>query len=358
MTTSSRYILRSFGSIFVALMAAFVLLYLIVDFLDRLDILLRHHATISASIRYFLFKIPLMVTHMIPAAVLVATLVSLGLLARSNEITAWRASGVSLWQTGRPILAAALGISLLAFAWDEIIVPYSTRQFEHVNRVEIRKRPERSLLSDRQIWYQGRRGFYNIDLVDLRRKSLYGVTLYRLTEEFRISAIVEVDRASWKRGAWYTRGVTEHAELPNGDVITTVLPDGSDLIDEPLEAFKEIKRNPEELSYRALRQRIDDLTRKGIDASQFLVDLNLKLALPFAALVLAWIGIPLAGAVRRQPSVPQILGGGLLIGFSYWVILGFGRSLGESGVLDPVIAAWSANGILTLVGIGLFLGSE
>ena len=358
MNVTSRYILRRFGGLFAGLMAAFVVLYMIVDFLDRLDVLLRHDASLSASVRYFVFKIPLMITHVLPAATLVATLLSLGMLARSNEITAWRASGVSLWQTGRPILAAALLLSFAAFAWEEIVVPYATRQFEHVNRVEIRKHPERSLLSDRQVWYQGRQGFYNIDLVDMRRKTLYGLTIYRLTPDFEIAAIVEVKSATWTGDRWHTQGIIEHAGVAGGEVTTRRVPDGQALIDEPIDDFLEIKRNPEELSYRALKDRVEGLKRKGIDASHFLVDLNLKLALPFAALVLAWVGLPIAGAVRRQPSIPQILSGGLVVGFSYWVILGFARSLGESGLLDPLVAAWSANAILCLAGLALFLGSE
>jgi lipopolysaccharide export system permease protein len=358
MNVTSRYILRQFGAVFAALMAAFVVLYMIVDFLDRLDILLRHDASLSASVRYFVFKIPLMITHVLPAATLVATLLSLGMLARSNEITAWRASGVSLWQTGRPVLVAAMAISLCAFAWEEFVVPYAARQFEHVNRVEIRKLPEKSLLSDRQIWFQGREGFYNVDLVDMRRKTLYGLTIYRVTPDFEIAAIIEVDSATWTGDRWHTTGIVEHAEESGGDLNTRTWPDGTDLIEEPINEFLAIKRNPEELSYRELRDRIDGLSRKGIDASHLRVDLNLKLAVPFAALVLAWIGVPIAGAVRHLPSIPQILAGGLIVGFSYWVILGFARSLGETGLLDPVLAAWSANGILGLVGIALFLGSE
>lgn len=358
MTVTSLYILRRFAAVFFALMATFVVLYLIVDVLDRLDILFRHDATLSASVRYFVFKIPLMITHVLPAATLVATLLALGLLARSNEITAWRASGVSLWQTGRPLLGAALAISGFAFAWEEFVVPQAARRFEHVNRVEIRKLPETSLLSDKQIWFQGSGGFYNVDLIDMRRRTLYGLTVYRLTPDFRISAIIEAKSASWTGDRWHTEGVVEHAGLPGGDLTSRDRPDGLELIDEPIADFLAIKRNPEELSYRELRDRIESLSRKGVDASHLKVDLNLKLAVPFASLILACIGVPIAGAVRRQPSIPQILAGGLVVGFSYWVVLGFARSLGEGGLLDPVLAAWSANAVLGLVGVALFLGSE
>ena len=320
--------------------------------------LLRHGATLSAAVRYFLFKVPLMITQLLPAAALVATLLSLGLLARRNEITALRASGVSLWQTAQPLLGAGLLISVAALAWDEFVVPGATQELEFVYRVEIKKQGQRSLLSGRQIWYQGRDGFYHIDLVDMRRNSLYGLTIYRMSPTFEIDSIVEIDRATWMDGEWQTFGVIEHRSATGAEPPTRQLHNGAVRIEEPIDDFREIKRKAEELSYAALRERIDGLRRKGIDASHYLVDLNLKLALPFASLVLTWIGIPIGGAVRRNPNLPQILAGGMAVGFSYWVILGFARSLGESGVLDPVLSAWAANGILALVGLAVFLKSE
>ena len=100
---------------------------------------------------------------------------------------------------------------------------------------------------------------------------------------------------------------------------------------EVIDRFEGMRRGDAEVS--ALRQRIEDLTRKGIDAANYLVDLNLKLAVPFASFVLACVAVPLAGRVQRHPSVAAILLTGLVVGFAYWVILGLTTSLGQSGVL-------------------------
>lgn len=358
MTITSRYVLRQWWAIFAPLLAGFILLYLVVDFLDRLDVFLRHDATASATARYFLFKIPLMITQTLPAAALVATLLSLGILTRSNEITAWRASGVSLWQTTRPLLAMGILLSGAALAWNEAVVPYATQKFEHVNRVEVRKRGQQSLLADKHIWYRGRGGFYNIEHADARRQSLYGLTIFSLSENFEITSIVDVRSAHWDGEAWVTEGIIEHAIGEQGEVLTRRLPNGTALLEESIDDFLEIKRDPEELSYRSLRARIDGLGNKGIDASHYLVDLHLKISVPFAVLMMTWIAIPLAGSVRRNPSIAQILASGLVIGFSYWVVLGLGRSLGATGLIGPITAAWSANAIMGLTGLALFLRSE
>jgi lipopolysaccharide export system permease protein len=122
--------------------------------------------------------------------------------------------------------------------------------------------------------------------------------------------------------------------------------------------FLEVQREPEELSFVALRERIQSLTGKGIDASHYLVDLYLKLALPFSSAVLALIAVPIAGRLRRHPSMAATIGVGTAVGFSYWVLLGLSTSLGQSGAVPPLIAAWAPNAIYALLAAVLFLWSE
>jgi len=357
-SVSSRYLIREFFGMFVPILLGFVILYLIVDFFDRLDILLKNHATPAATLRYFLFKVPLIVTQILPPAVLAGMLLSLGMLSRRNEVTALRASGVSLLQTALPLLTLAAMISIGALIWDETVVPYCTREYQYVNNVEIRKRTQRGILSDREIWYHGADGFYNIAHIDARHATLFGLTIYRTDPSFDLQRVIEVPSAHWSDSGWISTGATERTMGADGQIFTRQLASTEVLIHETVNDFLEVRREPEELSYLALRQRIADLQKKGIDASSYLVDLNLKLALPFTTLILACVAIPLAGRVQRHPSVTAIVGIGLAIGFAYWVVLALTNSLGQSGVLPPLLAAWAANVIYLLIGAGLFLSTE
>jgi lipopolysaccharide export system permease protein len=353
----NRYLAWQFLSLFVPILAGFVLLYIIIDLFDRLDSLLRFQATIDAAARYFLFKIPLMITQITPPAVITAVLLAFGMLGRRNEIIAMRAAGVSLAQTAVPIMVLAFAISVAALIWNETVVPYCSRRFEYVNNVEIRKRAVRGVLSDRAIWYHGADGFYNIDYVDRGQQSVYGLTIYRLDDRFRLRGVVTVPSAHWVDGRWDTTGAMQY-DLDGESFTTTPVAPGSFTIAETLDDFLEVQREPEELSFTELRDRIESLTRKGIDASHYLVDLYLKLALPFSSTVLALIAVPIGGRLRRHPSIAAIIGLGSAVGFCYWVVLGLSTSLGESGTLPPLIAAWAANGIYVLVGAALFLSSD
>lgn len=354
----THFLVRELLGFLIPIVLAFVVLYLVVDLFERLDILLRNQASLSATIRYFLFKIPLMVTQILPPAVVVSVLLAFGMAGRRNEITALRAGGVSLLQTAVPILGVAALISLGALLWNEIVVPSCTRYFQQVNLVEIRKRERRSLLSENETWYHGERGFYNIDHIDAAKKTLFGVAIYQTDPNFALRNVIHIGQARWEEGRWEFQSASQQNEEPDGTLVSHPLNSQDFQIPERFEDFLEVQREPEELSYLALRQRIRDLQRKGIDASNMFVDLNLKLAIPFASLVLALVAAPLAGRVRRHPSLAAIVGSGAVVGFGYWVLLGLTSSLGQSGSLPAPVAAWSANILYSLLGLALFLRSE
>ncbi len=357
----SRYLTRQFLGVFVPLLLSFVLLYIIIDTFDRMDIFLRHNATFSEAARYMLFKIPLMLTQITPPAVVVGVLMSLGLIARHNEIVALRTSGISLVQTAAPIMVCAIGISAAALAWNETVVPYCSRMFQYVNNVEIRDRGMRGIFREREIWYHGSSGFYSIDYVDRASQTVHGLLIYRFAsveDGFHLRSVIDIPKAQWRNDRWKLAPESiEHIldeETPRNQPVAK---DGS-ILPESIDDFLEVQREPEELSYGLLRDRIDALNGKGIDASHYLVDLHLKLALPFANAVLAFVAIPIAGRLRRHPSIAAIVGVGVAVGFLYWVVLGLSTSLGQTGTLPPLFAAWAANAIYAMLGVALYMYSE
>ncbi len=354
--TTSRYLLRETLSLLIPILLGFILIYVVVDVFVRLDTLLRHSATLWSSLRYFVFKVPLIVTQILPPAVIVSVILSLGMLARHNEIIAWRACGVSLMEMATPLLLAALLLSFAALAWNELVVPYSTRRYQQINLEEIRKRERRSLLSDHEIWYHGELGFYNIGYVDSARHTLVGVVIYPTDASFAVSRIWQIGKARWTGETWELDDVQEHLiDAADG---TTPPPHPLTGLPERFDDFLEVQQDSDELSYLTLHERLQSLHNKGIDVTPYMVDLNLKLAIPFSCLALAAIGIPLAGRVRKHPSLAATTGAGAALGFGYWVILGLGNSLGQTGAIPPLAAAWSANLVFGLLAATLFLRPE
>ena len=127
---------------------------------------------------------------------------------------------------------------------------------------------------------------------------------------------------------------------------------------ETLDDFSVADLEPEAFGYRMLRRQMQALQAKGVDTSESWVDLHLKLALPAAAVIMVLVGVPLAVRGASTKSLPAAIAMGFAIGFSYFMLVGFARALGQSGALPPLVAAWAANGIFLLLGGYLVLGAD
>jgi lipopolysaccharide export system permease protein len=353
----ARHVVRQFLGAFALTLASFIAIYVLVDFFDRLDSFLRHDAPAGAIVRSFLFKLPLVVTQVTPIAVLVGGLVGLGLIARQNEFVALRACGVSVWQIAAPLLALAALISVAAFAWNEAVVPGSARRWHAIENLEIKKRGVATIFTGREVWYHGRVGFYNIARVSPRRRMLYGLSIYQLGPDFRPLRVIEAESAEWDGGRWNLNnahtidlgdeGLREARDTPPNFTLPETLDD-----------FRAVSVEPEELSFGMLRRQIKDLRRKGVDTSESWVDLHLKLALPAASAMMMLLAVPLTAAGTRVTSFATSIGLGFAVGFGYFVLVAFARTLGQTGGLPPAVAAWAANTVFALVGLFYLLGAE
>lgn len=354
----SRYVLREFFRIFCLCMVGFIMIYVLVDFFDRFDTYLKHSASAGHVLRYFLFKAPLIVTQLIPVATLGGVLLALGVMARHNELTALRASGVSTLQIARPLLAAAVVLSIGVLAWNESVVPYSSERSRQIEMVEIRNKPLKALLDETGIWLHGKAGIYNIEHFDARNAMAVGLTVYDFTPGFELRRIVEVATAQWRGSGWVLTEILERSFDAAGNVITRRLGPNEFSLPDPPQDFQVLEKRSDELSFRRLRNRIHDLSSKGIDTTDSRVDLHLKLALPLVPLVMVLVGVPLSTRNPRSRSLMTSVGIGLVVGFSYWVLLALTVSLGHGGAVPPVLAAWTANVVFIALGAFLFLGVE
>lgn len=355
--TLSRYVVREFLRILSLCVLAFLVVYLIVDFFDRFDDFLKHGSSVGSMIRYFLFKIPLILTQVLPVAVLASMLLGLGGFARSNEITAMRACGFSTFEIAVPLVAVSLGLSLLSLVWNETVVPYFTRNVRYINTVEIKKKDLPALLGDREIWTHGEDAFYNIESFDPETRTIHGLSIFRIDREFELHGIVKIPKATWEDDHWTFEAGVEEQFLPAGEIRSDPLPPGPLNLREKPSDLLAAQRDAEEFSYFALADLVENLRRKGLDPTEYVVDLHLKLAVPFICLVMALLAIPLG--LRhdlRSSSLAGSIGTGLVIGFSYWVVLALTVSLGHGGALPPPVAAWTANAIFAAIGLFLLLG--
>jgi lipopolysaccharide export system permease protein len=348
--TLARHLVREVLRTVAMMTLAFVAIFIIAEFFDRFDDFLKQGASAGTIALLFLHRIPFVVAQVTPVAVLAGALVGLGLLTRNNEFVALRSCGVSLAQVTAPLAAVGVLIGIGLFFWGETVVPASARRWTQIWNQDVKKRnAPTGVFAGRDVWFHGRAGFYNIDRVAPRRKTLYGLTIYQLRhEDFRPVRVIEVATATWSGGHWQFDGAHTTRIDADGVHQDGGLPPNF-MLPESLEDFGVIALDPEETSYDTLRRQIKSLRSKGVDASESLVDLHLKIATPFAAVVMILLAVPLSTRGSRATSLPAAIGLGFAIGVSYFFVVGFARALGQAGTLPPVVAAWTANVLFALI---------
>ena len=193
------YILNTFLFYFVALLVSFVAMTHIFTFFELLSDIVKNNIPMSRVLTYHLFLTPKLIYDSTPVSVLVAVLVTFGVLSKHNEVTAFKAAGVSLYRLAVPVLMASVVLSGGLFAFDHYYVPEANRIQDGI-RSEIKGRPVQTYLRPERTWIfgQGSRIYY-YKYFDQDQSLMNGVTVYELDPEtFHLRRHIYAERARWE----------------------------------------------------------------------------------------------------------------------------------------------------------------
>ena len=354
----SRYILREFLKFFIAALAGFVSIFYVIDFLDNLGDLVKYGSPFGAAVLYYIYKFPQVVFYVMPVAVLLATLFSLAILARNNEILAIRSGGVSVLRCTLPLLGAALLLSGFAFANNEFFVPASNAKSSKIYKLEIKREYSDVYFVRDKFWYRSKDAIYNIGSFDYLRKALGRITIYRMNENFRPVGRTDAKKALWSGGKWRFYDVVVRDFLPDGGMHVETADDMVIDIPETPESFKVLAPDPDNFSYRELRAYIDKIKEDGYDPTIYLVDLQAKLSTPMISLLSCLIAIPFALRTTGAGQRPFGILLAIILASSYYFFLAYSLAFGHQGTLPPLLAAWLPNVVYALMGSTILMTVE
>lgn len=357
------YVLRSFVGSFLLIEGSFVLLSLIFSLFELLGDIVRNHASLPLVGNYLLNLTPSMIYNITPLSVLIAVLVTMGVLNRSSELTAMKATGISLYRVIVPILLIACGLSVMMFTFDQLYLPGANRKQESL-RMEIKGRPPRTVLRPDHQWVFGENKpgepahIFYYEFFDSTNNRFANLTVL----EFQPNSFVLAKRifaadAFWntQQHQWvFTRGWER--TFQNGEIASYKTFN--------MQVFPEIAEHPgyfekedlqsSEMNFSELARYIHDLGQSGFDTVPLRVQLNKKIAYPLVALVMAILAVPFSLSMGRKGSLAGIA---IAIGvaIAYWVAAGLFEAMGNVNTLPAALAAWSPDVIFCLVGSYLLL---
>lgn len=355
-----RYVLKQFLRILLLVLISVVALFVIVDYTDTAKDARESGAAASTLLTYYRFQIFGILNWTLPISVLVATLVTFALMAKNNEVTAIKSSGVSLYRIALPVIVVAAMMSVLAYFLLDFILPYSSRRVDEIKR-RIEGKTVVTTAAEQKLWYLGKEGRYIINFLayDRNAKRLTQVQVFEFSpSDFRLTRRVYAQRATWNGRAWEFENGWMRSFLDNGTSTYTVIrnPVALHYAETPEDFATEVKP-PEQMTYAQLRRYIDTLNASGYGADALSVRLYEKMAWPAISIVMALIAMPFAFKMGKHGALYGI-GLALLLGIIYTAIYGVFTKFGEVGNLPPLLSAWAANILFALSAVYMFLHVE
>jgi lipopolysaccharide export system permease protein len=349
-----KYIIKEFLKFVGITFISLIILFLIVDFFEKIRMFLGNHATTVKMASYFIFSLPMIISYMLPPSILIATLLTYSSLSKHSEITAMKANGISLYRMSIPPLIFAVFVSIFSFFFNELITPASIQKTEHIIIVDIQKQKTFGFFQQNEIWYRSDKAFYNFKMFDINSDILRGVTINYLNSDFSLKMRLDAKEVEWKNNQWVFHNLlTTSFDENNAPVLEWSKEKIINLPEKPND-FKIIQKDAEKMGYFELKKYVKKIQTEGYDVQRYLVDLQGKIAVSLVTIILVVIGVSFSLRSERSGGTMQSLGIGIIVGFSYFVVHAFCMTLGKSGTLPSVLAAWAANILFSAVAAILF----
>ena len=358
-----RYLLKHFIGPFLFCLLAFVLLYTVIDLFDKLNEMIENNVDLWVLLPYYLNSIPLILVQTTPIAVLVSIMFSLGTFNRHNEITAMRASGISLLRILTPLIAAGFIISVAVFIINDRVVPDTTMNVadikeEKIDKAKIKKKLKKGekILENIAFYGEGNKIIY-ARRYNVYRNKLEGLIIHDEDENQNVVAKTTSTQVEWANNKkWIGKNVMFFRLDSSGRIIGK--PEfyeekQLDIKETPAD-FKKRRHQTEFMSFAELKEYIERFSFEGgATVRNLKVELNQKAALPFVNLIVVLVASPFALIHTRRGGALVGVGMSVAIVFGYYAVMSVSLALGKAGFIHPILAAWLTN--IIFAGLGTTL---
>lgn len=349
-----KYLLRTFLAPLAYCLLAFGMVYVIYDLFDNLGDFVEGKTPLLQVLQYYLVLMPSVLTRIVPICLLLAALYALSSLTKNNEITAMRASGISISRLIRPFLLVGLFASLAVAAVHESIGPRASYWCYNFVKEQKKADPDAVYVKNQlAIKNQGERRIWLINEFDIRTYDMRGIELTQQREDLSDEWKIRAKEARWLDGRWWLKDVIEQRydveSNPLGPPRFLLNREMSDLTEDPVFFLNDIK-DPEFLSSAEIVRYLETHQQRDPAAlTRIRVDLHYRLAEPWTCLVVTLLGIPFGIQTGRRGA---FLGVALSIGlfFTYYVVIHLGLSLGKNGMVPAIVAGWLPNALFLATG--------
>lgn len=348
-----RYMLRLLLPSFYVGISLFTVMLVGADMLfDLADLLIRKGVPLLVVLKLFFYRLPGVIALTFPMSMLLSVILGVGSMSARGEVLALMSCGISIKRVMRPVVVMALLVGALAFVLNETLVTFTNRAADALLRSELSERAY-VLVQENVFLRQVEGGALKRVIYVSRVKrdgSLEGVLFQEFSSD-RLERIVFARRALVEGGNWrlmdgqvyaMSDGGLPSAVLSFKEQVFSLGTDEGSMRGEPLK--------PEHMSVWQIARQVRILKGQGLSTSKLEMIYHIRLAMPWASVVLSLFAFPLALVPHRGSGKAMGFGLSVLIVFAYYVVMSVMKALGESALLPYVLCAWIPNLLFLVLG--------
>ena len=334
-----RYLMRQNLFLLLACLGVGTGIYLLSDLFDRVDDFVSAGLGLGSLLSYFAFKLPVILSQILPAVFLLAMVVQLGLLVRSRELMALRAGGVSPGWFTRFFVVYAIFWSLVQFGFSQFLGAYGE---EHANRIwkeDVRKK-QLNKMTLKNLWFRDGAYIVAVDEGVLSQRKAVGVMVYEFdTESQRLVRILSASQAMVLEEGWLLQKVSnlDTGSFQSSEQSDLLLPLHQDL---KSFAVAEQTEDRAQLPIWQLSAVIKELRESGSNVERLRTAWHSRFSYAFSIAVMALLALALAS---WSENLYLNIGLALALVFVQYGMHAVGVTAGNKGVLAPFPAAWAGN---------------
>jgi LPS export ABC transporter permease LptG/LPS export ABC transporter permease LptF len=335
-----RYIARIYLRAAALSFAALLGIFYIATFIDRSDKLFKGQATTGTLLQLLAFYTPQYVYFVIPMAALLSVLVTFGLLSRTSELSVMKACGISLYRITAPLIVLGLAWSAVLYGLEQQIMARANQRAEELDS-QIRGRPARTANPLNRKWLVAHDGaVYHYTDFNPRTRAIRNLAIYRPAATWELESQVFAPSVIYSNGQWIgMRGWTQDFTARQSrwtPFLQRTLPL------EPPDYFETEQPLADMMTVPQLKRFIDEQEASGFNVIPEMVELQKKLAFPFATVVMTLLAIPFGMTTGKRGTLYGI-GIGILLAVTYWIVGSGFAAIGKAGLLGPIMAGWAPN---------------
>ena len=351
------FVLSTFIFYFLVTLFCLLTMMQVFIFFDLLGDIAKNHIPMSHVVKYHVYLTPFLIYNTLPIAVLVSVLTTFGVMTKNNEVTAFKACGISVRRLGLPVLLMSGVLGVLLFAFDYSWLPQAN-QIQGALLNEIKGRPSQTYLHPERKWTIHDYRIFYFRYFDPAEKLMVAPYVYELDPKtFHVLREISANRARWQQNinawVWEQGTATDLCGVDECKVQNFTATTFPEITEIPDDFRKEVKQD-EQMNYLELGSYIKSLQESGFDTVKLHVQYYKKFAVPVFALIMALISVPFGFLVGNRGAMTGI-GVGMAVAMTYLATGLLFDQFGNVNLLPPVVAAWAPDALFSTAGLYLML---